>query len=263
MAVVAVRRLSMLRNDRVRAAYDVLRVPDVRRIELGWGASVIGELAGQVTLVVYAFDAGGAVLVALYVASRTLLSMAVTLGITGVSGKVQPGSLPRPITWLRAVFLALAALTAALHGAPAAVIALAAASSSLAGTYRPLQVAILPWLVRTPAELTSSNAIAVMLENSGALAGPLLAGGVLVLADAPLSMALAAGFSAWLAFHSMVWPFRTGLTPRPRALSGWRGTWRTASPSWPGSPRQEASPSLPSRRPLSAAPFSFSPRYLP
>ena len=89
---MAVRRLSMLRNDRVRATYDVLRLPDVRRIELGWGASVIGELAGQVTLVVYAFDAGGAVLVALYVASRTLLSMAVTLGITGFSGKVQLSS---------------------------------------------------------------------------------------------------------------------------------------------------------------------------
>jgi hypothetical protein len=45
-----------------------------------------------VTLVVYAFDAGGAVLVATYVASRTLLSMAVTLGITGFSGKVQLSS---------------------------------------------------------------------------------------------------------------------------------------------------------------------------
>ena len=33
---MAVRRLSMLRNDRVRATYDVLRLPDVRRIELGW-----------------------------------------------------------------------------------------------------------------------------------------------------------------------------------------------------------------------------------
>jgi CRP-like cAMP-binding protein len=51
----------------------------VRRIELGWGASVIGELAGQVTLVVYAFDTGGAVLVATYVASRTVLSMAVAM----------------------------------------------------------------------------------------------------------------------------------------------------------------------------------------
>jgi len=182
----------------------------VRRIELGWGASVIGELAGQVTLVVYAFDAGGAVLVATYVASRTVVSMAVTLGLTGVSGRVQPGLLLRRVTWLRAVFLALAALTAFLHGAPAAVIALAAASSSLAGTYRPLQVAILPWLVRTPAELASSNAIAAVLENSGALAGPLLAGGVLILADAPASMALAAGFLglAALSLHGLAVPDR-------------------------------------------------------
>jgi hypothetical protein len=139
--------------------------------------------------VVYAFDAGGAVLVATYVASRTLLSVAMMLGITGVSGRVQPGQLLRRVTWLRAVFLALAALTAFLHGSPAGVIALAAASSSLSGTYRPLQVTILPWLVRTPAELTSSNAIAAVLENSGALAGPLLAGGMLVLAAAPASMA--------------------------------------------------------------------------
>ena len=205
----------MVRNDNVRTTCDVLRLPDVRRIELGWGASVVGELAGQVTLVVYAFDAGGAVLVATYVASRTLLSMAVTLGITGFSGRVQPGLLLRRVTWLRALLLALAALTAALHAAPVAVIALAAASSSLAGTYRPLQVAILPWLVRTPAELTSSNALAAVLENSGALAGPLLAGGVLVLATAPLSMALAAGFLALsaLSLHGLADP------DRPRSVA--------------------------------------------
>jgi hypothetical protein len=205
---------------RGRAAFDVLRLPDVRRIELGWGASVIGELAGQVTLVVYAFDAGGAVLVATYVASRTLLSMAVTLGLTGASGRVQPDSLLRLCTWLRSLLLALAALTAALHGPPAAVIALAAASSALSGTYRPLQVAVLPWLVRTPAELTSSNAIAAVLENSGALAGPLLAGVVLVFATAPLSMALAAGFLALagLSLRGLAVPDR----PRPAARAAGR-----------------------------------------
>jgi len=183
-----------VRRGQARTTYDVLRVPDVRRIELGWGASVIGELAGQVTLVVYAFAVGGAVLVAVYIASRTLVSMVVTLGIGGVSGRVRPGALLRRVTWLRAVLLALAALTAALHAAPVAVIALAAASSSLAGTYRPLQVMILPWLVGTPAELTSSNAVAAILENAGALAGPLLAGGLLLLAGPPVPMALAAGF---------------------------------------------------------------------
>ncbi len=45
-----IRRLRMSRNDRAGTIYDVLRLPDVRRIELGWGASVIGELAGQVSV---------------------------------------------------------------------------------------------------------------------------------------------------------------------------------------------------------------------
>ncbi len=179
-----------------RTTYDVLRVPDVRRIELGWGASVVGELAGQVTLVVYAFDSGGAVLVAGYVAARTVVSMVVTLGIAGVSARIRPGVLLRRVTWLRALLLGLAALTAALHGAPVGVIALAAASSSLSGTYRPLQVTILPWLVRTPGELTSSNAIAAIMENTGALAGPLLAGGLLLLASPQVPIAVAAGFLA-------------------------------------------------------------------
>jgi len=196
-------------------AYEVLRLPDVRRIELGWGASVVGELAGQVTLVVYSFGAGGAVLVAAYVASRTLVSMVVTLGIAGVSARVRPGVLLRRITWLRAVLLALAALTAALHAAPVAVIALAAASSSLSGTYRPLQVTILPWLVRTPAELTSSNAIAAIMENAGSLAGPLLAGGLLLVAHPQLPMALAAGFLA-LAALSLV-RLAVPEIPRPAA----------------------------------------------
>jgi len=195
----------------------VLQLPDVRRIELGWGASVIGELAGQVTLVVYSFDKGGAPLVAAYVASRTLLSMVVTLGIAGLSSGTRTSLLLRRITGLRAALLALAALTAALSWDPAAVIALAAASSSLAGTYRPLQVAVLPWLVRTPAELTSANAVAAVLENSGALAGPLLAGGLLVFAAPPLPMVLAAGFVglAALSLRGLVVPER----PRSAAQS--------------------------------------------
>ena len=211
----------------------MLQLPDVRRIELGWGASVIGELTGQVTLVVYSYDKGGAPLVAAYVASRTLLSMVVTLGIAGLSSSTRTSLLLRRITELRAVLLALAALSAALHWDPIAVIAFAAASSSLAGTYRPLQVAVLPWLVRTPAELTSANAVAAMLENSGALAGPLLAGGLLVFAAPPLPMVLAAGLSAWRPCRYVAWSSRKGLAPLLRVWSRWHGTQATASPSWP------------------------------
>ena len=172
---------------------DALQLPDMRRIELGYGLSITGELAGTVALVVYAVGAGGAALVAAYAASRTLAGMGVALVLTGITGRLRRDRLLRWITGVRMILLAAAALLAAFHQPPVAVIAAAAASSALAGTYRPLQAAVLPWLVRTPAELAASNAVTAMMENSGALVGPLLAGGLLVVAAPAAAMAAAAG----------------------------------------------------------------------
>jgi len=42
--------------DQWDAPRDVLRLPDVRRLELAWGPSLIGFVASTITLFVYAFD---------------------------------------------------------------------------------------------------------------------------------------------------------------------------------------------------------------
>ena len=172
---------------------DTLQRPGMRQIELGYGLSITGELAGTVALVVYAVGTGGAALVAAYAASRTVAGMAVALVLTGLTSRLRRDRLLRWSTGVRAVLLGAAALLAASGQPPAAVIAAGAASSALAGTYRPLQAAVLPWLVRTPAELTASNAVTAGMENSGALIGPLLAGGLLALAAPAAAMAAAAG----------------------------------------------------------------------
>jgi hypothetical protein len=172
---------------------DALQLPGMRRIELGYGLSITGELAGTVALVVYALSAGGAGLVAAYAASRTVAGMGVALVLTGITSRVRRDRLLRWSTGVRMVLLGAAALLAAAGQPPAAVIAAGAASSALAGTYRPLQAAVLPWLVRTPAELAASNAVTAVMENSGALAGPLLAGGLLAVAAPAAAMAAAAG----------------------------------------------------------------------
>jgi hypothetical protein len=175
---------------------DALQLPDMRRIELGYGLSITGELAGTVALVVYALGAGGAPLVAAYAASRTVAGMGVALVLTGLTSRLRRDRLLRWSTGVRLVLLAAAALLAAFDQPPGAVIAAGAASSALAGTYRPLQAAALPWLVRTPAELAASNAVTAVMENSGALIGPLLAGGLLTVAAPAAAMAAAAGILA-------------------------------------------------------------------
>ncbi|MEJ7804224.1 MAG: hypothetical protein WKH68_12785, partial [Candidatus Limnocylindria bacterium] len=77
------------------AIRDVLRVADCRRIEAGWFASLAGELAGSIALLVYAYNEGGAPLVALYGVARTLPAMVVTPAIVGATDRFAPTGAPR------------------------------------------------------------------------------------------------------------------------------------------------------------------------
>ena len=129
---------------------DALQLPGMRRIEASYGLSITGELAGTVAVVVYALGAGGAALVAAYAVSRTVAGMGVALVLTGLTSRLRRDRQLRAITGVRAVLLAAAALLAALHQPPAGVIAAGAASSALAGTYRPLQAAVLPRSTPSP-----------------------------------------------------------------------------------------------------------------
>ncbi len=113
-------------GDRLAAIREALRSPDVRRIELSWGLSVVGEFASTVALVVFAYAAGGAGLVAVYGLFRMLAGVAVALAIAGIGDRVRGEVLLRGSTALKAILLALAAVTAGVGGPALGVIALAA-----------------------------------------------------------------------------------------------------------------------------------------
>jgi hypothetical protein len=166
---------------------------------------VVGDFASTVVLVVFAYQHGGATLVAVYGLLRTLAGGSVALAIAGIGERVRSEVLLRVSTLLKAVLLVVAAVTAAVDGYPVAVVALAAGSSGLEGAYRPLQAATLPWLVRTPTELAASNVVASMMESTGALIGPVLAGAMLAFAPLAVSMAVAAAFFgfAWLSLRRL------------------------------------------------------------
>jgi hypothetical protein len=195
-----VARTQIRAADRRATFREALRSPDVRRIELGWGFSVVGEAASTVALVVFAFAAGGAGLVAVYGLFRMLAGVTVALGIAGIGDRVRSEVPLRVSTALKAILLTLATVTAAMDGPALGVIVLAASSSGLEGAYRPLQAATLQWLVRTPAELAAANVVASMMESTGNLIGPVMAGVLLAVADPTASIALAAAFFglAWL-----------------------------------------------------------------
>jgi MFS family permease len=178
------------------AIRDVLRVPDCRRIEAGSFASLAGELAGSIALLVYAYNEGGAALVAIYGVIRTLPAMVITPAVVSSTDRFGPDRVLRITVASRALVLAAAAV-GAFVGAPSfVVIGTGAMGSWLAGAYRPIQASVLPWLARTPGELTAANVVAALGENAATLLGPVLAGAALAVFGVPAAIAIAASLIA-------------------------------------------------------------------
>ncbi|HET6167801.1 MAG TPA: cyclic nucleotide-binding domain-containing protein [Marmoricola sp.] len=172
------------------AGLDALRVPDIRRLELGWALSLTGTFSYTVAMLAYAYAEGGAHLVAAYGVASTVPGALITPLLMGLTDRVGAATMLRATTALRTLLVALAAAGAFADAPGPLVVALAAGAHSLSATFRPTQATSLPWLAHTPAELTAATVTATMAENLAALIGPVLAGIVLAAWDARTAIAV-------------------------------------------------------------------------
>jgi hypothetical protein len=76
------------------------------------------------------------------------------------------------------------------------VIVLVAVASGLASVFRQVQAALLPWLARTPDELTGANTAASMVQSAAMIGGPVVAAGLLAVGTAQDAMLAACGLVA-------------------------------------------------------------------
>lgn len=174
------------------AGLSALRLPDIRRLEVGWALSLAGTFSYTVALLAYSYGEGGAHLVAAYGVASTAPGAVFTPVLMSLTDRIGGATMLRATTAARTLLVALAAGLAWVGAPAAAVVALAAGAHSLSATFRPTQATSLPWLARTPAELTAATVIATMAENLAALVGPVLAGIVLAAYDAPTAIAVSA-----------------------------------------------------------------------
>jgi MFS family permease len=168
-----------------------VRNPDVRRVELAWGAAIAAEWAHFVALGVFAYEEGGASAVGVAGLIR-LLPAAVVAPFAASLGDRFPRE-----RFLMAMMLvgsvALGASAAAFYADSVFFVFASAALLGLAVTLiRPALQALLPSLARTPEELIASNGATSTIESLGTLLGPLLAGVLVSLADAGLVFAVGA-----------------------------------------------------------------------
>jgi len=169
-----------------------LRNPNIRRVELAWGAAIAAEWAHFVAFGVYAYDVGGATAVGIAGLVR-LLPAAIVAPFAASLGD----RFPRERFLLALMLVASLALGASAIAFFADLEILVFGFAALLGfavtLIRPALQALLPSLARTPEELIAANGATSTIESLGTLVGPLLAGLVVSLADTGLVFAVGAG----------------------------------------------------------------------
>jgi MFS family permease len=189
------RRLS----ESLRAFAEVFANADLRRVELAWSGSVVGQWGYEVALAVFAYRAGGATAVGL-VALVRLLPAAAVAPFAALLGDRFPRKRIMIAADLARVCAMGGAAVAVFAGAPAVVVYALAVLTALASTaFGPAQSALLPSLARSPEELTAANATSTTLESVGFFLGPALGGLLLTVTSVGTVFAATAALFLWSA----------------------------------------------------------------
>ncbi len=194
--------MSRLRTELTKAGgafRGVYANPGLRRLQLAWAGSEIGDWATVIGLAVFAFDAGGTAAVGL-VGLLRMLPAAIGAPFTALLADRFPRQRVMLVAdVLRSGALAGAALAVFLD-APALVVYVVVAFVSLVATaFRPAQAALLPSLARTPDELTAANVTSSTVESVAAFAGPAIGGALVAGTSVGVAFAVTAGTFLWSA----------------------------------------------------------------
>ena len=175
----------------------VARNPNLRRLELAYGAAITSEWAFLVALGVFAYQRGGATAVGILGLVRMLPAALATPFTAAFADRYERERALVAVTLLSAV--ALAASTALFYVGrnEAAIFAFAAAHAVVSTLCRPAVASLLPSLATTPQQLVAASSVSLTLEGVGTLAGPLIAG--VVIATSGVGVVFAFGAVAYVA----------------------------------------------------------------
>jgi MFS family permease len=182
-----VRRVLAQLRESSKAFREVFANPPLRRIQLAWAASIFGTWAYGITVIVYAFEQGGATAVGVVGLARWLAA-AVVSPFAALLGDRYDKRLVMVGSDLARVALIGGAAAAVYADSPPVVIYVIAALVGVAATaFRPAEAALVPTLARTPEELTAANVTASTIESVGIFGGPAI-GGLLLAATGPATV---------------------------------------------------------------------------
>lgn len=183
------------RSDRFAEAMlalrDVVAQPQLRRAVLAYAWVCMGDWTFTVGLAVVAFRDGGAAAVGFVALARMVPSALASPFLTSFADRLRRERVLATVSAVRALATGAAALLLGTGAPVLGVYALAVVATIAVTVFRPVHSALLPLLCTTTRELTSTNVARGILDSSGALFGPALAG-VLLALSGPTAVFIAA-----------------------------------------------------------------------
>jgi Na+/melibiose symporter-like transporter len=179
----------------VGAVTNVLRSPQLRRLEMAFCAFSFSEHATWLAVLVFALREGGTRTVGV-VAAVQLLPGVLLAPFAAYAGDRFPPHRALALGYaMQCLSMAVTAIAMA-RGEPLAVLLAATVAATCMTFTRPVMRSLIPNVTRTPAELVAANSVTSSIEQVGMLVGPLAAGAVIAWRSPATMFALAAATTA-------------------------------------------------------------------
>ncbi len=177
----------------------VLRNPNLRRIQLAFGGSLLGDWAYGTAILVWAFQESGATGVGLFTAARFIAAaFAGPLG-AAIADRMDRRRFMMTTDLIRAGLASITAVLVMTDAPVLTVYVIAVVTATVGAPFRSAQAGLIPRLVDTPGELTASNAVAANIENVVCFMGPAV--GALMVGWLDVAAVV------WLNVASFLWSF--------------------------------------------------------
>jgi MFS family permease len=157
----------------------VLANKPLRRVQLAFFGSLLGDWAYGIALTVWAYRDGGATAVGVFTSARFVAATLTSPLGAAIADRVSRRAFMMTLDLVRAVLLSAAALSLMLGWSTWTVYAIGMVAAVVGGPFRAAQAGLIPQLFDEPDQLTAANAVASNLENVVVFVGPAL-GAILV-----------------------------------------------------------------------------------
>ena len=202
---------------------EVIRNPAMLRVQASWVLGFAAQWAFLVSLLVFAYAAGGVVLAAVVSTARILPAAVLAPLVSTLVDRMSPARVLRLANAGRTLALGTSVAVLAADLSPVLIVVAAIVEGVLGSVVRPATMALLPAIARSPEELVAGNAVTSTGEAVGTLVGPAVGGALLALGGPLFGFV---GATVGIAMATIVIPVAGVPTLPPSADERERNVWR-------------------------------------